>query len=217
MKRNLKILCIASLLFIMVFSLAGCGKEENTQQPQQNTENTETSENTENNFSRGEWIENQYVNDFAKIKFNLPQDWVKATDEQIAELMNAGTELLNDEQQQLAELSEGNTVYGMAANNPSTGANIMVTIEKPVLTVTPEYYLTSVKQQLERVETISYEVSEPTTAQIAGQEYETLTATVADYEIEQYYYVKAEGDYIIGIIITTTAEGQLEEIINCFE
>ena len=69
MKRNLKILCITGLLFIMVFSLAGCGKEETTQQPQQNIENTTTSKQEESNFSRGEWIENQYVNDFAKIKF----------------------------------------------------------------------------------------------------------------------------------------------------
>lgn len=216
MKKVLKTILIAGMLCIVTLTMSGCGKEK-----EENKNQEEVANNQENttvvSFSRGEWKDNQYRNDFAKIKFNLPEGWEKATDEEIANLMNIGVEALNEDQQKLAELSAKNTLYGMVANDPNSGANIMITLEKPTLKVTPEYYLSSVKQQLEAVESIKYTVGEAYNKDIAGNKYVVADAKVSGYPIEQSYYIRAEGDYIIGIIITTTGDGQLEEILNCFE
>ncbi len=51
----------------------------------------------------------------------------------IAQVMGTGEELLNADQQKWAELAEKTSVYGMTASDPSTGASVMVTLEKPVL------------------------------------------------------------------------------------
>lgn len=223
MKKTLKILLVLIMLLAVTLTLVGCGDEEETNKNEENekvenvdNEGDDNSESTAK-FDRGEWEGNQYINNFADIKFNLPEGWDKASDEDIAELMNVGSELLNEDQQKLAELAEQTTVYGMVVNDPSTSASVMVSIEKPVLKVTPEYYLTSVKQQLENLEAMNYVVGEQYTAEIAGEEYYAMDSQVSGYPVYQTYFVKAVDDYIVGIIITTTADGQQEEIIDCFE
>ena len=214
MKKLLKIVLLVVMLCVLVVTMTGCGTtdENQTNNTVNNTTETPTVE-----FSRGEWVENQYNNDFAKIKFNLPEGWVKATDDQIAQLMNVGKEMLNQDQKKLAELAEETTVYGMSANNPNNASSMMIIFEKPILKVTPEYYLKNVKQQLEALTEMDYTVGEQYTTDIAGEQYYVTDAKVEGYNIEQSYYVKAEGDYIIGIIITSTEEGQRDIILNNFE
>lgn len=216
MKKTLKILLILAMLCVLTITLVGCGNDE-----EKNKENIANNENevTTVEISRGEWQDNKYVNDFAGIKFNLPEGWEKYSDEQIAQLMNIGAEALNEDQQKLAELAEQTGVYGMVVNNPSTGANVMVLIEKPILKVTPESYLTSLKQQLELVEAMDYEIGNIYTKEIGGVEYYGLDAeaSVSGITMGQNYFSKAVEDCIVSIIVTTTAEGQLEEIVNCFE
>ena len=218
MKKTLKVLLVLVMLCAVTLALVGCGNDENTNKDNtvNNNQNNEDKEQTVE-ISRGEWKDNKYVNEFAGIEFNLPEGWEKYSDEEIAQLMNIGVETLNEDQQKLAELAEQSGVYGMVVNDPSTAANIMLMIEKPVLKVTPDYYLSSVKQQLEAVEAMNYEVGETYTTKIANEDYYALDATVTGYPISQHYFIKAVDDCFVAIIVTTTAEGQLEEIVNCFE
>ena len=220
MKKTLKVLLVLVMLCAVTLTLVGCGNDEDTNKD--NTVNNESNVNNNNEettveISRGEWQGNKYVNDFAGVTFNLPEGWAKYSDEEIAQLMNIGVETLNEDQQKLAELAEQSGVYGMVVNDPSTAANIMVMIEKPVLKVTPDYYLSSIKQQLEAVDAMDYEVGETYTTKIANEDYYALDAVVAGYPISQHYFIKAVDDCFVAIIVTTTAEGQLEEIVNCFE
>ena len=133
--------------------------------------------------------------------------------------MNVGVELLNDDQKKLAELAQSMVIYGMVANDDTTKANVSVLLEKPTMKITPESYATSLKQQLEAVSSIQYKVNETATAKVGSEEYTALTSTasVSGVEIGQSYYIRAEGDYIITIIVTTTGEGQLDTILKCFE
>ena len=176
--------------------------------------NTTGNETKTTDISRGEWNGNQYVNEFANIKFNLPSGWSKYSDEQIAQVMNVGVELLNDDQKKLAELAQSMVIYGMVANDDTTKANVSVLLEKPTMKITPESYATSLKQQLEAVSSIQYKVNETATEEYTAL---TSTASVSGVEIGQSYYIRAEGDYIITIIVTTTGEGQLDTILKCFE
>ena len=220
MKKTLKILLVLLMLCAVTLTLVGCGDKEETNKngKVENVENNrdDNDENT-TKFDRGEWDGDQYINNFADIKFNLPEGWEKASDEDIAKLMNVGNEFLNEDQQKFAELAEQTTVYGMVVNDPSTSASVMITIEKPILKVTPENYLTSVKQQLEMVEAMKYVVGEQYTTEIAGDEYYSIDAEVPAYSVYQSYFVKEVDDYIVGIIITTATEAQKEEITDYFE
>lgn len=246
MKKTLKTMVVIAMLSIVIISMTACGKkeeknidnkkEENRAESinETNKNNTEVVENnqttTDDNsttgnetkttdISRGEWNGNQYVNEFANIKFNLPSGWSKYSDEQIAQVMNVGVELLNDDQKKLAELAQSMVIYGMVANDDTTKANVSVLLEKPTMKITPESYATSLKQQLEAISSIQYKVNETATAKVGSEEYTALTSTasVSGVEIGQSYYIRAEGDYIITIIVTTTGEGQLDTILKCFE
>ena len=246
MKKTLKTILVIAMLSIVIISMTACGKKEENNVDNKKEENraesiNETNKNNtavvknnqtttdDNNttgnetkttdISRGEWNGNQYVNEFANIKFNLPSGWSKYSDEQIAQVMNVGVELLNDDQKKLAELAQSMVIYGMVANDDTTKANVSVLLEKPTMKITPESYATSLKQQLEAVSSIQYKVNETATAKVGSEEYTELTSTasVSGVEIGQSYYIRAEGDYIITIIVTTTGEGQLDTILKCFE
>ena len=115
MKKTLKIMLVIAMLSIVVICMTACGKKEENKNEVANENKTTTVE-----VSRGTWNGNQYVNEFAKVKFNLPTGWEKYSDEQIAEMMNIGVEMLNEDQKKLAELAQDNALYGMVANNPST-------------------------------------------------------------------------------------------------
>ena len=246
MKKTLKTILVIAMLSIVIISMTACGKKEENNVDNKKEENraesiNETNKNNtavvknnqtttdDNNttgnetkttdISRGEWNGNQYVNEFANIKFNLPSGWSKYSDEQIAQVMNVGVELLNDDQKKLAELAQSMVIYGMVANDDTTKANVSVLLEKPTMKITPESYATSLKQQLAAVSSIQYKVNETATAKVGSEEYTALTSTasVSGVEIGQSYYIRAEGDYIITIIVTTTGEGQLDTILKCFE
>ena len=237
MKKILKTLLLIALISVLALTLTACGKKEenktNTSNKASNTtntvenqvdepdnfggENVEPDEVEAGDFTRGKWEENKYVNDFAKIKFNLPTGWLKATDEEIAKLMNVGVEALNEDQQKLLEESGSNSVYGMVANDPASGASIMIIFEDTVLKVTPEYYLSSVKKQLEEVESYYYTIGDITEKELAGTKYYSMDAEISGTVVNQYYYVKTINNYVVTIIITTTQEGQIDTLLNCFE
>ena len=115
MKKTLKTMLVIAMLSIVIISMTACGKKEENNVDNKKEENraesiNETNKNNtavvENNqtttddnnttgnetkttdISRGEWNGNQYVNEFANIKFNLPSGWSKYSDEQIAQVMN---------------------------------------------------------------------------------------------------------------------------------
>ena len=241
MKKILKTLLLITIISVLALTLTACGeKTENKTNATNKTNNTETnttnpventteetnnygSEELQNDvdeakeFTRGKWEDNQYVNDFANIKFNLPAGWEKATDEEIAKLMNVGVEALNEDQQKLIEESGSNSVYGMTANDPESGASVMILFEDTTLKVTPEFYLSQVKKQLEDVEAFYYTVGDITEKDLAGEKYYSMDAEVSETVVKQSYYAKTINNYVVAIIITTTQEGQIDTILNCFE
>ena len=234
MKKILKTLLLITIIIALALTLTACGEKEDNKTNSTNKTNTvENKEDESSNnerevlpndtdeakdFTRGKWEDNKYVNDFANIKFNLPTGWVKATDEEIAKLMNVGVEALNEDQQKLIEESDSNSVYGMVANDPASGASIMIIFEDLVFKVTPEYYLSQVKKQLEDVESYYYTVGDITQKDVAGEKYYSMEAEVSGtIKVNQYYYTKIIGNYVSTIIITTTQEGQIDTLLSCFE
>ena len=113
----------------------------------------------------------------------------------MAEIMQLGSDLLNDNQKYLAELAKLNLVYYMLTNNPATGDNIVVMTEKSPLDYTIEYYLDSVKNQLQNIGNINYEVGEISKETIAGYEYSVLVANIVGVNMTQKYYARKMGKY----------------------
>jgi len=203
----------------MVVIMTGCGnKEEKKEEIVNDVSNEE--EETKTEISMGEWKDNVYTNDFLGLKFNLPEGWEYANDEEIAEKMNIGKELLNDDQKILAEISELNSVYYVSAMNPNTGDNLTIMTEKPVANVTTEFYLNSLKTQLEAVESIDYEIKETSKETVANREYDVLRAyaSISGVSLVQKYYVYKLDNYFLTIIATSvTGEDGMNNMMKAFE
>ena len=228
MKKILKSMLIMAIFACLIITFTGCGKKEDekdiedeVQNAIERTEEILQQENaTSANFSMGEWENNVYTNDFLGLKFNLPEGWVYSSKEEIAEMMNMGTELLNDDQKAAAEIAKLNSAYYMVANNPNTGDNITIISEKPMMDVDTEYYINQLKTQLTTVQSISYKIGEVSKEKISNVETDTLTVTGTMYgvEVSQRYYIYKLDNYIVSIIATSTVgEDTINEIVKNFE
>lgn len=220
MKKILKSMLAIVLTASMLFVLSGCGNKEEEKTTNDNEKTNVEQENKTVEFSMGSWSDNVYSNDFLGLKFKLPNGWKYSSDEEIAEMMNLGEELLNDEQKAAAEVSKLNSAYYMVANDPNTGDNISIISEKPAMEVTTEFYINQLKTQLQNVNTINYEIGETSKETVAGKECDTLTvdASMSGVKMTQRYYIYKVDKYVICIISTSTSgEQKINDIMKNFE
>lgn len=220
MKKVLKSMLAIGLTASMLFVLSGCGNKEEEKTTNDNEKTNVEQENKTVEFSMGSWSDNVYLNDFLGLKFKLPNGWKYSSDEEIAEMMNLGAELLNDEQKAAAEVSKLNSAYYMVANDPNTGDNISIISEKPAMEVTTEFYINQLKTQLQNVNTINYEIGETSKETVAGKECDTLTvdASMSGVKMTQRYYIYKVDKYVICIISTSTSgEQKINDIMKNFE
>lgn len=219
-KKNtiLKVLAILVMLVLSLAVLTGCGKkEENT-----NTENTTNAgttepEQTKKEISRGKWEDNVYTSDFAELKFTLPEGWTRSTDEEIAAMMQLGAAMLEDEGKYNAEIAKLTSVYDMLAKSADQTSNIQVMMEKVPLSA--DEYAETLKKNLASLEQLSYNIGETTETTIGGNTYKAVNATVeiSGMKMEQSYYVRREGDYIVGIIVTASGDVTANDIMSNFQ
>lgn len=198
MKKTIKILAIAISLILVLVALTGCGND--------------TANNTENNdgktakeaIARGVIDENNvYKSEYAGITFKLPEGFKYATDEEIAEMMNIGAEVLSEHRDNVAEIIDQTGLYDMVAQDENYGTSVMVMFEKATLNVGVDFYLSNVKKGLEEVTEMGYQVSDDlTTETVGGKEYKVLTATIPEMGLTQKYYVQKKDGYFIDILVT---------------
>jgi len=203
MKIKIPIIALIPVLIGIVLLCVSCSKKDDKSNQASNKAT----------ISIGEWNGNKYSNKLIKAKINLPDGWEKYSDKELADLMNLKEEELGKDN--INNIIEKQPVYVMNARDLYTGATIMIMIEKE--NVTEEYYLESLKEQLEQEQTIDYKVSEIEKMIIAGEEYKTLNSEMTEYGIYQSYYINKKDDYIINIMTTTMKKNQQKQILGFFE
>lgn len=110
-----KTIALVLSIVLMLGTLTACGKKE---------------EKVE--FSRGTMSGNTYTSTFAGIKFEAPDDWTLASEEELNAMMNVALDTTdaNALQKKYLELS---TVYDMIAIAPDN-TNVMIMYENLALT-----------------------------------------------------------------------------------
>lgn len=213
MKKVLKTMLIIAMLLCVVITISGCGKKEEGEPV---VDDRQPAVNNKETSLRGEWQGKKYVNSFAKLQFNLPENWVVTNDEDLATMMNIAAETLGNDAE-ITKLAETGTLYCMVVNDPSTASSVMMMVEKRGGSLTAEDYLKTIEQQLKTTTSMKYNLGEQTKQTIGGDEYTALSATVGNGDVKQNYFVKNEGDYIVGIVITTLGELDAKTVLNYFE
>ena len=130
------------LVLAMILVLAACGSSKKSN----STPNLGSAGNS-GKASRGTIIGDNYSNYFAELNFTKPSDWEYYTDEQIAQTMNVGVDMIKDEYQKLLETT--GSLYDMMVMDPGTGTNVSVMFENLAVTgstgMSADEYLNALK------------------------------------------------------------------------
>lgn len=227
-----KYIAIFLTLMLAAGMIAGCGKNpadlsSGAGNPSSNAADSEnskaedpSSQTEKTEFARGEWKDNVYSSQFLGISFTLPAEWAYATDEEIAEMMNLGADLLGNDKEYLAEIAKVKTVYDMMAQDPATGTNVIVMFENLALSVggtklSEEEYAEILKEQLTAVDTLEYTIGEIAKKQLGGHEFTVLSTTVESAGLQQEYYLLKEGKYMACVLLSGATDG-IEQVLGQF-
>ena len=190
------------------------GDEEDT------TENATNKAEAAVNFKRGTNKNGVYKSEFAGLKFDIPEDWVCATEEEILSMMNLALDVTNNEETFDQELLEQASIYEVYAKGEG-GKNIIVAFENMDVSnsldgasdlIDEEYYFDNMKEQLKQVGGVTYsDISKVEEVEFAGQDFYKLSYTatydsMGGYSVEQTYYIKKYDQFMLFIVFTSSAE-----------
>jgi hypothetical protein len=155
-------------------------------------------------YKRGTLTENSFESKYLDIKFTLPQGFLMATEEDILQMMGIGADITGANK----KILELTTVYEMMASAATGAPNVILMIEKPLLSsITIEQYFDAVKKGLLKVDSLDYAIDDQiTSVEVAGYSYKQMTAGLPSLNILQNYIFRKQGGRMIGFITTYSLE-----------
>ena len=106
--------------------------------------------------TRGAWDGHVYTNESLGFRFVMPAGWAASTEEEIAEVMGLGADMLGamggDIPEEIWDLFGMTTVHDMMASNPLSGASVQVIYERltfPHTRISASDYIETTAEQLE--------------------------------------------------------------------
>lgn len=179
--------------------------------------NTDSSEE----LSRGMWSDETYTNEFAKLRYVLPEGWVIATDEQLATIMGIGAEAFGDKQKWVAEATKMTTIYDTMVQDPVAQNSISIMFENLVVSgntkISEEDYCDSIKAQIENLENLSYTFGDSYTTKLNGVDYLVAPTEETNSKISQYYLMHKQDKYMVCVIVSIFDDTKIDDIIAQFK
>lgn len=176
---------------------------------------------SETSFMAGERTESYYISEWMGLRYDLSQNQVMATDEEVNAAMQAGAGMLYEDSetgQALVEDSKLSTIYEMMVVDSTTGANMSVVCERLRLSnITEKQYLSAVQMQIGAMD-VTIADEEMGSREIAGQSYGeySYTITVGEQQMYQSYFVRKVDNYMTAFVLTYFDETQKEELLAGF-
>ena len=173
-------------------------------------------------LSRGTISGRVYKSEYLGLSFKKPITWKYATDEEIAEALNLGVDMLFKDDFKEA-LENVPAIYDMMAVDNITGSNVSVGFENLARSlasnITVEQYIDVLEKQFANM--TNMRVTFP-------DEYDTVTLGQTEFtrvickvkavgsSMDQIYYLNKEGKYMRYIIVTLKSGYTVEEIEAMF-
>lgn len=212
MKKYLSV--ILGIAIALTFS--GCSSEgkEKVELPKET--HIEREEKSKVNIDFGTYEDQKYVNEYLKLKFQIPDNWTYMTENELRELMAIDGELEDEESAMILYAIENQT------NETRITSGISLTLEKEELYEDLDTYLFEIKAMLESSEVSFEEIKRGTTKIINEQEFEVLEVKLKIDEgliLNQDYYAMKKEDYILTFITTYIEEekANIRDIIENIE
>lgn len=178
------------------------------------------SSNTDN-YKKGTLTKTTFESEYLDLKFNLPQGYTMATEEEVLKLANQGAELAGIDSKKY-DYAMANTVYEMQVVASTGFPNTIVMVEKLSLSnMTIDTYLDTLKKQLTEIPNLKYTVaSKKEKETLVGKEYIKMTATASygTLSLIQDYYVRIQDGRAISFIVSYSSDTkeQKDSLLSAF-
>lgn len=220
MKKSVSL--ILALILILGFSACGGGKKtEDTSASNTKATSEKTTESKSTVYEKGETKDGVWTSKSLGLKLTAGEDYTFMTDEELNQAMNRGSEILEGDENKVADAYEAagdNVYYEFAVVNAASGANVNAFAEKtPYSNMTAKQYLKATKNTLAGMNaTITYDDNETYT--VSGVEFDCLSYHLEAQGVsaDQLMLAKVVGDRVLVMTITYHSEDMLSEVIGLF-
>lgn len=181
----------------------------------------EESEEEPSEYVPGERTDTDYTNTTLGLHFALPETMVMASDEEIQNMMQAGSEMMYEDPEtgeKMLDYAQLTTVYEMVAADVTNGSNVMVASEKLTLSgMTEDQYFAALEQQLAQT-TVTVDFGETEQIPLGNTTFTGMTYSVQNGEITatQTMLLKKVGDRMYMVNFSYTDPAQYETLLSCF-
>lgn len=240
MRKQMKRLCCLCLALLLVFSLSACRSKKNSivgrkmsatdDADRKDEPEVEPDKNkeTEEPYTKGMISGNRFESEWLNIQADFPEQYIMATEDEIAQLQSKGADqMMTEEGQEMIDKSQemGNVTYEMMAVALSGNPNCTLAVERlPFKNFTAKQYLEITKQNLLKTITDDYKIvikGIMPTVTIAEEEYTCLQAVMYmnGMEMNSNTYVRVKDGYAIVINATFNAdtEQKKDELLATFK
>lgn len=207
MKRTLTAVSAGLLAVVMMLGLAACGGDSAK-------------------VSRGTWEGSTYKNESIKLTFNMPADWTALTDAQIAQNMQAGSEIMVEQGAEIdpdtLTVTTLNDMMVMAPQTASGSSNVQILIENLAMyqggtSLSLDNYLDLMTEQLETyLAAYGLETGDRGTKTISGETYTSANFKITATGTDQYLYARKQGNFIVCIIISLFDDMDVNTVLGYF-
>lgn len=225
-----KFLALFLVLSFACMQVVGCGSDEKKDTSEKKTEAVDDKEDKEDKedkkeekkeeekkieAKRGTIADGVYTNESFGISFPVASNMIACTDEQIAQTLSLGTDMIAEEGtysvEDMEEAMQG-ALYDTILLFSDNSSNVSVIYEdmdkSQAISLDEEQYLKALANNLESMTSMGYEIGETSTQNISGTEFASLTATASGFT--QKYCLHQVGNYMIEFIFTYTDASQQE-------
>ena len=180
-------------------------------------------EETIRGFTRGTWSGNVYTSNQLGLSFTKPDGWIIATDEEMAEIMGLGMDMIGGEfTPEMLEMAGLTTIHDLVVSNPDTGAMVQIIAERLVFPnnrMSAPDYIDVVAEML--METMGWEVNTDFPNMRLGTYtwyvYGTAAEIMPGFNIYGRYLVDVRDGFALTIqIVYSEVSESAEEIIAMF-
>lgn len=163
-----------------------------------------------------------YKNETLDFEFVKPSSWVYSTDEEIAQAMDVGVELLGADKYKEA-LENSQSVFDMMVVDSLTATSVNVSYENLVKSamsnITEEQYIDATKEQFANISQASVTFSEEyETVTLGKTEFTRAIATtkMSGITMTQAFYVHKVGSYMGVVLVTIRTKYTVSDIEAMF-
>ncbi|MXQ72368.1 hypothetical protein GSF08_00240 [Clostridiaceae bacterium DONG20-135] len=199
------ILALTATAFL--FAMTGCGKEDEQKAEKPKAAEKQEKKAKEDDFIRGKWVDFVYTNEFLNLSFQLPEGFIHANDEQLAEMMNLTLEDVSNGSELSKEILKQRVIMDMVVKQSDGGSGVNIVLEN-LSTVnnyqefTVEQYAESARDLLTRQGAVIQGTHQE---ELAGETYLVITSDLKQGEeiVHNRQFCKKYGKYMMVITFST--------------